>query len=604
MIWLVVAALLLQAGVGAATWAWGDGRFAWTSDAEGYLHIADTFRRFGVLAFDFRLGPQSLRTPVYPFLVAGTFFLFGHAWPFLVAQQVLGALTVAMTYLAGKRFFSATAGRFAAVALMLESTRLQNTSQYMTETVFLFLLLTAILFFQTWLVKYRAWSAIAAGLCFGLATLTRPVAVFFPLILVLWTVVFHLVGRRVPWQRLLLASGLLLVVHGAVLAPWLLRQHRLFGVWSLASGGDAYAYFIETDYYLRYVTGQDMKARLVHQAIRALDYRPVLGLPADESFRRFGMFEAAYMPQFRAWWWAVLKEAPLAVGLVHAWKTGLFFIESGASRSYHAVFFGAGLPAWLFYPFLFWAGRLVWAAFACILVAGLVVRRPRQWFPLLMCSTVVLQVAVALAMNPDAPRMRLSALPLYLWAVGDGWARLEVSRRWRRMLASIVGSSWVPRSLLQWADDCLLLFAFHLPSSAVRRWFHGLRGVSFGTDVWVGHNVVLGNHAYLLTVGDAVTIASGAQLLTHDTSFTRVGGRDIAAPIHIGNRVHIGAGAVILPGVTIGEGSVVGAQAVVTHDVPPGSVMVGVPAHAQGTVAEALVQLPEKQRRLWPERDV
>lgn len=51
-----------------------------------------------------------------------------------------------------------------------------------------------------------------------------------------------------------------------------------------------------------------------------------------------------------------------------------------------------------------------------------------------------------------------------------------------------------------------------------------------------------------------------------------------SAPVRIGNRVWLCSGCTIMPGVTIGEGSVVGANAVVTRDVPPRSLVVGSPA--------------------------
>ncbi|MBW8034277.1 MAG: acyltransferase [Planctomycetes bacterium] len=49
-------------------------------------------------------------------------------------------------------------------------------------------------------------------------------------------------------------------------------------------------------------------------------------------------------------------------------------------------------------------------------------------------------------------------------------------------------------------------------------------------------------------------------------------------PVLIGNDVWIGAGSSILPGVTIGDGAVIGARSVVTHDVPDGAIFVGSPA--------------------------
>jgi maltose O-acetyltransferase len=65
---------------------------------------------------------------------------------------------------------------------------------------------------------------------------------------------------------------------------------------------------------------------------------------------------------------------------------------------------------------------------------------------------------------------------------------------------------------------------------------------------------------------------------------TRLSGLESARPIRIGQAVWICGGAIVLPGVTIGDGSVVGTGSVVTHDVPPGSLAVGNPARIIRTV--------------------
>lgn len=63
------------------------------------------------------------------------------------------------------------------------------------------------------------------------------------------------------------------------------------------------------------------------------------------------------------------------------------------------------------------------------------------------------------------------------------------------------------------------------------------------------------------------------------------------APVHIGYGAWIGQNVVIMPGVTIGELSIVGANSVVTHDVDPGSVVAGVPAR--------VLRYWDKQRECW-----
>ena len=61
---------------------------------------------------------------------------------------------------------------------------------------------------------------------------------------------------------------------------------------------------------------------------------------------------------------------------------------------------------------------------------------------------------------------------------------------------------------------------------------------------------------------------------------------NLAHEINIKDRVWIGAGAIIMPGVTIGEGAMVAAGSVVTRDVPPRMVVAGIPARILRSVDE------------------
>jgi maltose O-acetyltransferase len=84
-----------------------------------------------------------------------------------------------------------------------------------------------------------------------------------------------------------------------------------------------------------------------------------------------------------------------------------------------------------------------------------------------------------------------------------------------------------------------------------------------------------------VTIGDDVQIGPNVQLLTALHPVEPGPRRDkweAARPITIGHNVWLGGGALILPGVTIGDDTVVGAGAVVTRDLPPGVVAVGNPA--------------------------
>lgn len=79
-----------------------------------------------------------------------------------------------------------------------------------------------------------------------------------------------------------------------------------------------------------------------------------------------------------------------------------------------------------------------------------------------------------------------------------------------------------------------------------------------------------------LTVGPNCAIAW--EVLIMDTDFHRVDGRSGDAPTTIGEHVWIGAGAKILKGVTVGDGAIIAAGAIVTRDVPAGTLVAGNPA--------------------------
>lgn len=91
-------------------------------------------------------------------------------------------------------------------------------------------------------------------------------------------------------------------------------------------------------------------------------------------------------------------------------------------------------------------------------------------------------------------------------------------------------------------------------------------GVAIEDEVFVGHGVMFTNDRFPRATGE-----SGALL--------RRGEWDLQ-PTTVCRRASIGSHATILSGLTIGEGATIGAGAVVTHDVAPGTVVVGVPARA------------------------
>jgi acetyltransferase-like isoleucine patch superfamily enzyme len=128
----------------------------------------------------------------------------------------------------------------------------------------------------------------------------------------------------------------------------------------------------------------------------------------------------------------------------------------------------------------------------------------------------------------------------------------------------------------------------------------GFRAI--GRDSYINRDATVTDPAYV-RLGDNVTLATCA-LIGHDASSAVVGravGRrfDAVGKIDIRDNVFIGHGAIVLPGVTIGPNAIVAAGAVVTRDVPPGTVVGGVPARPIGTF-DAYAGRLEAQTRAYP----
>jgi len=104
--------------------------------------------------------------------------------------------------------------------------------------------------------------------------------------------------------------------------------------------------------------------------------------------------------------------------------------------------------------------------------------------------------------------------------------------------------------------------------------------LTVGERTTIGHSCLINLNAPV-TIGDRVSISFCTKIITDthelDPTDERIR-RRFALPVTIEDGVWIGTGVTIMPGVTIGRGSVVGAASVVTKDVPPNTVVAGVPA--------------------------
>ena len=116
----------------------------------------------------------------------------------------------------------------------------------------------------------------------------------------------------------------------------------------------------------------------------------------------------------------------------------------------------------------------------------------------------------------------------------------------------------------------------------MRKWIKRVvskRGLVVGKNFTIMGGVIIDpSHCWHIKIGDNVTLAPRVHVLAHDASTKVFLDYIRVANTKIGNNVFVGAGTIVLPGVTIGNNVVVGAGSVVANDIPDGSVAVGNPA--------------------------
>jgi maltose O-acetyltransferase len=172
---------------------------------------------------------------------------------------------------------------------------------------------------------------------------------------------------------------------------------------------------------------------------------------------------------------------------------------------------------------------------------------------------------------------------------------------WRYALALHVANRWVARFPFHAVREALYRGLMRMdlhPTSSIHM---GARlttigGVAIGPGSTIDQGALLDGRGGL-TIGRGVVTGFDVMILTadHDPQSPTFEGR--VAPVVIGDRAWLGTRSTVLPGVTIGEGAVVAAGAVVTKDVAPYTIVGGVPARPIGERTRELAYDREHYRR-------
>jgi hypothetical protein len=192
-------------------------------DSQGYIHWAREF------ALGNGFPGMIFRAPLYPFLL-GLTFLSGHSSlvPMVVFQHALIVLCVPLIYAVSKSTGCSQAGAlYASLLFTVNSLIIQSAAYIMTETIYLFLLLSVFGMFMVWIKSPSIVGSILLGVIFSLIAYLRPGV---ETLLVLSLSILFIV-----WKKKALAPGLIVVaVFVALCAPWSLRNLAAFQTYSLS----------------------------------------------------------------------------------------------------------------------------------------------------------------------------------------------------------------------------------------------------------------------------------------------------------------------------------------------------------------------------------
>ncbi|HID34445.1 MAG TPA: phospholipid carrier-dependent glycosyltransferase [Anaerolineae bacterium] len=187
--------------------------------------------------------PSARKTPLYPWLLAQTYRLFGpgHFAPLLTLQAAADTLLAGMlARLARWAWRDRRLGLLAAVMWAAYLPGAQLAARLLADSLFVFLQVTAIFFFIQMVRHFQSRSqaflyAALAGAFLGLATLTRPTSLYFPLLLGLALAGWRVWSKRVRIEarvrsaQLVSAFLILTLVMVLAVAPWFVRNYRAFG---------------------------------------------------------------------------------------------------------------------------------------------------------------------------------------------------------------------------------------------------------------------------------------------------------------------------------------------------------------------------------------
>lgn len=417
---LVALALFSQLIVFVLTAALGKDGFMANSDSMSYLAFAKNILLNGGFYTDASLGPQMYRMPLYPLFIALSYAILPKIWFVILIQNALAVVSVVLVYRLGKLVFNEKAGFLGAILYIFESTRLVLANQLLSETLFMFLMLSAIYYFTKTVIGNFKWpDFIIASASAGLAALARQNMQFFPFYILIFFIVLGIFLQQL--KRYLLLGLLSLVIFIITISPWLIRNYYHFGEVQLSSVSGWVLYNVAGSRFLEYqakLGGENINPedQLTEQALEYFNLKQRAEEPGWWGIKSTILMEPPYEGYFLKEAYKIFLSNPPLYIISQLRRAVIFFMESGASRNYSVLLYKLDLPQWIFYPALYFGGRALWVFYDLAIILSFVLffdYYKKNIRPKLFLFGIILYYVPFSAMFSDVGRHRQPVEPLF-----------------------------------------------------------------------------------------------------------------------------------------------------------------------------------------------
>ncbi|MEK7536897.1 MAG: glycosyltransferase family 39 protein [Patescibacteria group bacterium] len=218
--------------------------FFYDDDSFGYVQLAENMRVNKIFSWeaDEPFVPNSFRTPGYPFFLFLHKAIFGNYLAALVVQSILVVASAYILFLLAEISGKKRIGELAAAIFLFMPFSLQVSLQFLTQPLFLFTLMLAVWFWVLFLKTNQNKFFLYVSFLLPVLALIRPIAVF---IYIPFLISFFYNQRFLNKKLFLYKSFGLIFIFFLILLPWMIRNYRLFGEFSLSSIGPYQLYFYD-----------------------------------------------------------------------------------------------------------------------------------------------------------------------------------------------------------------------------------------------------------------------------------------------------------------------------------------------------------------------